>query len=141
MPVVPKQVLPLQLFVPIVALRVNACIVCVSVRFYWEKGTGGEGSARARVYRREEKAKQKKKGEQRRASRSMGQKQTNKQNKISNDAHNFQPVVALNMTNGVLRSTWHDCTIVVVNNEATMLGNSSRHMGIDGGPSAPLGMR
>lgn len=80
MPVVPKQVLPLQLFVPIVALRVNACIVCVSVRLYWEKGTGGKG-ARARVCRREEKAKQKKKGEQRRASRSMGQKKQNKQTK------------------------------------------------------------
>ena len=61
MPVVPKQVLPLQLFVPIVALRVNACIVCVSVRFYWEKGTGGEGArARVCVYKRRESEAEKK---------------------------------------------------------------------------------
>lgn len=140
MPVVPKQVLPLQLFVPIVALRVNACIVCVSVRLYWEKGTGGKG-ARARVCVEEKRKRSRKKRRTTASFTEHGAKKTKQTNKISNDAHNFQPVVALNMTNGVLRSTWHDCTIVVVNNEATMLGNSSRHMGIDGGPSAPLGMR
>lgn len=82
MPVVPKQVLPLQLFVPIVALRVNACIVCVSVRLYWEKGTGGKG-ARARVCVEEKRKRSRKKRENKgELHGAWGKKnKTNKQNK------------------------------------------------------------